>query len=49
MVGGVHYRSDIETGRITGSVMAAFMMQNPELKSYFLKVRKEVRIFLRLP
>lgn len=49
MVGGVHYRTDIEAGRITGSVIAAFMMQHPDFKSDFLRVREEVRIFLKLP
>jgi acid phosphatase (class A) len=43
MVCGVHYRSDIEGGRIAGTVIAAFAMQNPEFKKEFDMVRKEIR------
>jgi acid phosphatase (class A) len=49
MVGGVHYRSDVEAGRISGSVIAAIMMQNPNFQEEFLKARSEVRRILQLP
>ena len=48
MVGGVHYRSDIEAGRISGSVIAAIMMQNPYFREEFSKARNEVRRVLHL-
>jgi acid phosphatase (class A) len=49
MVCGVHYRSDIEAGRIGGTVIAAFAMQNPQFQKEFEEVRKEVRKTLGLP
>lgn len=49
MVGGVHYRSDVEAGRISGTVIAAIMMQDPNFQEEFLKARSEVRRILRLP
>jgi acid phosphatase (class A) len=48
MVGGVHYRSDIEAGRISGTVIAAIMMQNPNFQEEFSKARSEVRRVLEL-
>jgi acid phosphatase (class A) len=48
MVGGVHYRSDIEAGRISGTVVAAIMMQNPNFQEEFSKARSEVRRVLEL-
>ncbi|HVO65823.1 MAG TPA: phosphatase PAP2 family protein [Syntrophales bacterium] len=49
MVGGVHYRSDVEAGRISGTVIAAIMMQNPNFQEEFSRARSEVRIILQLP
>jgi acid phosphatase (class A) len=49
MVCGIHYRSDIEAGRIGGTVIAAFAMQNPRFQKEFEGVRKEVRKTLGLP
>lgn len=43
MICGVHYRSDIEAGRISGTVAAAFAMQDPQFRSEFEAVRGEVR------
>ncbi len=48
MVGGVHYRSDIEAGRISGTVIAAIVMQNPNFQEEFSKARSEVRRVLEL-
>ena len=48
MVGGVHYRSDVEAGRISGTVIAAIMMQNPYFREEFSKARNEVRRVLHL-
>jgi acid phosphatase (class A) len=48
MIGGVHYRSDVEAGRISGTVIAAIMMQNPNFREEFSKARSEVRRILEL-
>lgn len=48
MVCGVHYRSDIEAGRIGGTVIAAFAMQNPQFQKEFGEVKKEIRKTLGL-
>jgi acid phosphatase (class A) len=49
MVCGVHYRSDIEAGRIGGTVIAAFAMQNPRFQKEFGEARKELRKTLGFP
>jgi acid phosphatase (class A) len=49
LVCGVHYRSDIEAGRIGGTVIAAFAMQNQQFQKEYEEVRKEVRKNLGLP
>lgn len=49
MVCGVHYRSDIEAGRIGGTIIAAFAMQNHRFRKEFEEVRMEVRKVLSLP
>jgi acid phosphatase (class A) len=43
MVCGVHYSSDVEAGRISGTVIAAFAMQNPAFQQEFNKARDELR------
>jgi acid phosphatase (class A) len=48
MVCGVHYPSDVEGGRIAGTVIAAFAMQNPEFAKEFKEVKKEIRKTLGL-
>ncbi len=48
MVCGVHYRSDIEAGRIAATVIAAFEMQNPEFMKEFDGAKQEVRRALDL-
>ena len=48
MVGGVHYRSDVEAGRISGTVIAAIMMQNPHFQEEYSKAKNEVRRVLEL-
>ncbi len=48
MVGGVHYRSDVEAGLISGTVIAAIMMQNTNFQEEFSKARSEVRRVLEL-
>ena len=48
MVGGVHCRSDVEAGRIAGTVIAAIMMQNPHFQEEYSKVKNEIRKFMKL-
>jgi acid phosphatase (class A) len=49
VIGGVHYRSDIEVGRIAGSVIAAEVMKNAEFRTEFAAARAELRGALGLP
>ncbi len=49
MVGGVHYRSDLEAGRIAASLIAAAIHQNPVFATDFAKARGELRTALGLP
>ncbi len=49
MVCGAHYRSDVEAGKISGTVIAAFAMQSPRFQKEFEEVRKEIRTTLGLP
>jgi acid phosphatase (class A) len=43
LVCGVHHRSDIEAGRIAGTVLAAVMMNDPKFKAAFAAARTELR------
>jgi len=49
IVAGVHYRSDVEMGRIAGSVIAATLMARADFKRDFDAARKELRRVLDLP
>lgn len=40
---GVHFLSDIEAGKIAGTVIAAFMLQNPAFQEEYGKAKLEVR------
>jgi len=46
---GVHYPSDIEAGKIRGTVIAAFLMDSPAFKTAFAPAKSEVRKVLGLP
>jgi acid phosphatase (class A) len=48
MICGVHYPSDVEAGRVAGTVLAAFALQNPEFRKEFNEAKKEVRGVLGL-
>jgi len=48
VVGGVHFPSDVEAGRIQATVMTALMMQNPDFKTDFAAARAELRAALGL-
>ena len=43
IVGGVHYASDIQAGRIAGTSIAAIMMSQPEYQRDFALAKAEVR------
>ena len=48
-IGGVHYPSDVEAGRIAGTVIAAFLQQSPTFQAAYAQARAEVRQVLGLP
>jgi len=48
VIGGVHYPSDVEAGRIAAAVIASALFQNEEFKADFEKAKKEVRTALGL-
>ena len=43
VVGGIHYPSDVEEGKIAGSVIAAIIMQRDDFKSEFAQAKSELR------
>jgi acid phosphatase (class A) len=43
MIGGVHYRSDIEAGRIAATVIAVEFFKNREFMCEYSKARREIR------
>ena len=49
MVGGVHYRSDIDCGRLAGTVIAAYLLANPRYHADAVKAAAELRPALKLP
>jgi len=48
LVCGLHHRSDIEAGRIAGTVLAAVAMNNPDFQRDFAVARAELRAALGL-
>jgi acid phosphatase (class A) len=46
IIGGVHYRSDVEAGRICAAVIAEGMFRNPEFKHDFDASKAELRTVL---
>ena len=48
VVSGVHYRSDIEMGRIAGSVIAAVIMTHDDFNAEFASAKVELRAALGL-
>lgn len=49
VVAGVHFRSDVEMGRIAGAIIASALMTRPDFKKDFDAARKELRGVLGLP
>jgi acid phosphatase (class A) len=47
-IGGVHYPSDVEAGRIAGTVIAAFLRRDPAFLAEYATARAEVRQVLGL-
>lgn len=47
-IGGVHYPSDVEAGRLAGTVIAAFLLKDPAFLAEFTKAKAEVRQALGL-
>lgn len=46
LIGGVHYPSDVEGGKIAAAVIASALFQNKEFMADFEKAKKEVRTAL---
>lgn len=49
LIGGVHYPSDVDAGRITGSVLGAELLRSPALQADLARAAVEVRTALGLP
>jgi len=49
IIGGVHYRSDLEAGRSAGAAIAAYMWANPSFRADFAAASNELRASLGLP
>jgi acid phosphatase (class A) len=43
VVGGIHYASDVEMGKVSGSVIAAIIMQHDDFKAEFAEAKEELR------
>ena len=48
LVAGMHFPSDVEMGRISGSIIAAFAMQQPQFETDYQAARTELRAALGL-
>lgn len=48
VVGGIHFRSDIETGRIVGTVIAARLQTRDDFIAQFNAAKKELRSVMEL-
>lgn len=48
IVGGIHYRSDVEMGRISGSVIATTIMKHDDFKAEYEPAKAELRAALGL-
>ncbi len=48
VIGGIHYRSDIEAGRIAGSVIAARILEQQDFQTEFTAAKAELRKVLGL-
>ncbi|WP_087687496.1 phosphatase PAP2 family protein [Pandoraea sp. PE-S2R-1] len=48
-LGGVHYVSDVEAGKVSGTVIAAAMLANPAFRDDLMRATRETRQALSLP
>lgn len=48
-LGGVHYVSDVEAGKVSGTVIASAMLANPSFRDDLVKATRETREALGLP
>jgi acid phosphatase (class A) len=48
IIGGVHFPTDVEAGRINGTLMAALMLQKPGFRADMAEARAELRKVLKL-
>lgn len=48
IVGGVHYPTDIEGGKISAAVIANALLHDPEFKRDFAKAKEQIRAALKL-
>jgi acid phosphatase (class A) len=46
VIGGIHYPSDIEMGRISGTVIAETISTHPDFKAEFEAAKTELRAAL---
>jgi len=49
LVGGVHFPSDVEAGKLAAVVIAQALFENPRFQADFTEVRAEIRTALGLP
>ncbi len=49
VVGGVHYSSDIDAGRIAGAVVAAYLLESPRYRADAATAGADLRSLLKLP
>ncbi|AHJ65727.1 Acid phosphatase [Granulibacter bethesdensis CGDNIH4] len=49
IMGGVHFPTDVEAGKVSGSVIGSNFLQSPRFQADFIAARKEVRHALGLP
>lgn len=49
VVAGVHYPSDVESGKLAATALTAFLMASPSFQKDFAEARKELREVLKLP
>lgn len=49
VVAGVHYPTDIESGKLAATALTAFLMAAPSFQKDFAEARKELREALKLP
>jgi acid phosphatase (class A) len=49
VVAGVHYPSDVESGKLAATALVAFLFASPDFQTDFAEARQELRSALKLP